>query len=305
MSGLNRVATVPMQRTLFDSIAGSQRRLAEAQQQMATGKKAADFAALGIDTVRNLSARTLLSRQEAHAEVGVTVGTTLAIMDQQIGGIEEALLKLRDGLLNAVGTGRAQGMQEMADEAFQRFRTALNSDEGGTFFFAGSRTDARPFVPASMAATAGMPTASAFANDDVTASVRVADGLDVPYGVTASQLGTELFEAFRTLAESGPIADVPAPAQMAALEQAIGQIDAGLRTVRSYHAENGRRQAQIEDLAGRADERALILQRMVSRNEDADLAEVASTIVQRQTALEASYQLFSRLSSLSLVNFLR
>jgi flagellar hook-associated protein 3 FlgL len=55
----------------------------------------------------------------------------------------------------------------------------------------------------------------------------------------------------------------------------------------------------------RAAERTLILERMVAKNEDADLAEVASQLVQRQTSLEASYTLFGRLANLSLVNFLR
>lgn len=35
------------------------------------------------------------------------------------------------------------------------------------------------------------------------------------------------------------------------------------------------------------------------------MAEVASTLVQRQTTLEASYTVFGRLANLSLVNFLR
>jgi flagellar hook-associated protein 3 FlgL len=305
MTGWNRVATVPMQRTLFDSIAVSQRKLAETQQQMATGKKAPDYASLGVETMRNLSARTMLARQEAHAAVGVRIGTTLALMDTQIAGIEDAMNKLRDGLLAAVGTGRADGLQEVAEEAFQRFRTALNSDEAGVFLFAGSRIADEPFAPATLAATAGLPTASAFANDEVAAKARVSDGLDVTYGITASALGSGLFEAFRTLAESGPIADVPTPAQMDALAQAVGRINEGLKTVRSLHAENGRRQAQVEGLTERASDRALILQRLVARNEDADMAEVASTLIQRQTTLEASYTVFSRLSNLSLVNFLR
>jgi len=305
MADWNRVATVPMHRTLFDSIARSQRKLAETQQQMATGKKAPDFASLGIETMRNLSARTLLARQEAHAAVGVKVGTTLSLMDAQIAGIEESLGKLRDGLLSAVGTGRAEGLQEVAVEAFQRFRTGLNSDEAGVHLFAGSQSSTPPFVPASLAATAGLPTASAFANDQVAASARVSDNLDVTYGVTASDLGQGLFEAFRTLAGSGSIADVPSAAQKAALEQAVGQINDGLKTLRAHHAENGRRQAQVEALTERAGERSLILQRLVARNEDADMAEVASTLVQRQTTLEASYTVFSRLSNLSLVNFLK
>lgn len=305
MTGWNRVATVPMQRTLFDSIAVSQRKLAETQQQMATGKKAPDFASLGVETMRNLSARTMLARQEAHAAVGVRIGTTLALMDTQMGGIEEAMTKLRDGLLTAVGTGRADGLQEVAEEAFQRFRTALNSDEAGVYLFAGSRVSEAPFVPATLAATAGLPTASAFANDEVAAKARVLDGLDVTYGTTASAIGAQLFEALRTLADSGPIADAPGPAQMSALTQAVGQINEGLKTLRSAHAENGRRHAQIEGLAEQASDRSLILKKLVSRNEDADMAEVASTLIQRQTALEASYTVLGRLSNLSLVNFLR
>lgn len=305
MSGWNRVASVPMQRSLFDSIAVSQRKLAEVQQQMATGKKAPDFASLGIETMRNLSARTMLARQEAHAAVGTRIGTTLSLMDSQMAGMEEALGRLRDGLLNAVGTGRADGLQEVVEEAFQRFRNGLNSDEAGQYLFAGSQTSTAPFVPATLAATAGMPTATAFRNDDVTAEARVSDGLDVTYGTTASAIGAELFEAFRTLATAGTIGPVPTAGQVAAMNQAVSQINDGLKTLRAAHSENGRRQAQVEGLATRAAERTLILEKLVARNEDADMAEVASQLVQRQTTLEASYTLFARLSNLSLVNFMR
>lgn len=305
MSGWNRVATVPMQRSLFESIAVSQRKLGEVQQQMATGKKASDYASLGIETMRNLSARTLLARQEAQAAVGNRIGTTLSIMDTQMGGLVESLDKLRNGLLGAVGTGRADGLQEVVEEAFQRFRTGLNSDEAGQYLFAGSQTQTAPFAPANLAACAGLPTASAFRNDAVTAEARVADGLDVTYGTTASAIGSELFGAFRTLAEAGTLGLTPTPAQLTAMSQAVSQLNDGLKTLRAAHSENGRRQAQVEGLTERASERTLILEKLVSRNEDADMAEVASQLVQRQTSLEASYTLFSRLSNLSLINFMR
>ncbi|GAA4033894.1 flagellin [Sphingomonas rosea] len=305
MTGWNRVATVPMQRTLFESIAISQRKLVETQQQMATGKKAPDFASLGIETMRNLSARTLLARQEAHAAVGARIGTTLSIMDTQMASIEDMMVSFRDKLLTTSASKRSEGLQELAEETFQRFRSALNSDEGGTYLFAGSRTDTAPFVPASLAASAGVPTASAFANDGVELKARVADGLDVSFGATASSFGSEMFEAFRALADAGAIGDVPTAAQQAAINEAVGKINDGLKTLRASHAENGRRQAQVEELADRASERSLILQRLVARNEDADMAEVASTLVQRQSSLQASYTLFSRLSNLSLVNYIR
>lgn len=92
-----------------------------------------------------------------------------------------------------------------------------------------------------------------FANDEVTAKARVPEGLDVTYGITASALGSQLFETFRTLADTGPIADAPVPAQLAAMSQAVGQINDGLKTVRSLHSENGRRLAQVEHLTERAE----------------------------------------------------
>ena len=301
---MTRVATIPMQRTLFDSIARSQARLAESQLQMATGKKANDYAALGIEAVRNLSARTLLARQEAHGAVANRLQTTLAIADTNLASAEGAAESLRAKLLEAIGTGRTSGLQGVVDEAFGRFRYAMNADEAGVALFAGSRTGSPPFVPGSLAATVGVPASAAFVNDDVKATARVADGNDMVFGLTASEIGSELYEAFRTIAEAGPLGDTPTAAQAAALVTAVGQLNGGLKQVRAQWSENGRRQAQVDELAGRASERTLILSRLIANNEDADMAEVASVLTQRRTALEASYTVFGRLSQLSLVNYL-
>lgn len=302
---MSRVATIPTHRNLFNAIGRSQERLAAVQVQMATGKKAKDFAALGTETIRNLSARTLVARQEAHGAVANRLQTTLAIVDTNIAGVEESMQSLRTDLLKAIGTGRADGLQGAIEEAFQRFRYGMNADEGGLPLFAGSQTDEAPFRPAALADTIGMTTAQAFANDNVKAKARVADGLNVEYGLLASELGGTLFEAFRTIAEAGPIGTQPTAAQVTAMSQAVTQIADGLGSLRTINAENGRRQAQIDTLATRAKERTLILRELIGKNEDADMAEVASELVQRKTVLEASYSVFSQLAGLSLVKFLQ
>jgi flagellar hook-associated protein 3 FlgL len=302
---MTRVATIPMHRTLFDSIGRSQARLAESQVQLATGKKANDYAALGIEAVRTLSARTLLSRQDAQGAVCTRLGTTLAIQDTTLVGTEAAMVSLRSEILKSVGTGRSAGLQGAVEEAFQQFRFAMNVDEGGVPMFAGTQTDRPPFRPSSLTDTIGVAASEAFVNDDAKASARVAEGLDVQYGVTASDIGSTLYEAFRTLAEAGAIGDVPTAAQLTALDTAVGQINDGLGTLRSANAENGRRQAQVETLAVRAGDRALVLKQMIGRNEDADMAQVASDLTQRQTVLEASYATYAKLSKLSLIDYLR
>ena len=302
---MTRVATLAMHQALFGAIGRSQGKLAAAQLSMATHKKAVDFASLGTGTATTLSARALFTRLEAHKGVAERLGTTLALYDAHLSGTEEALSTLRSKLLGAVGTGQSAGLQGAVEEAFQRFRTSLNADEAGVPLFAGAQTQATPFIPSTLAETAGLSAAAAFANDTVKASAKVGEGQELTFGVTASDVGAELFTAFRTLAEAGAIGTSPTAAQKTALETAVGQINDGLNTLRAVWAENGRRQAQVETLTARGEERSLILQQLISRNEDANMAEVASTLAQQQSALEASYTVFARLSGLSLVNYLR
>lgn len=301
---MNRVASIPLQHTLSGAIQRSQSQLAVTQAQLSTGKKAPDLASLGTETVRNLSARTLLAKQEAHAAVSNRIGTTLSLYDTNITGLDTLGSDLRLGVLSAIGTGKAVGLEDSVNAAFQQFRAILNASEGGVPLFGGSQT-ARPFTPETLADTVGLNPADAFTNDDVRASARVADDLNVEYGVTASALGTDMLKVFKTLAEAGPIGETPTEAQLTSLRTALGQIDTALGSVRAVNADNGRRQAQVETLATRADERALLLKDIISRNEDADLGQVAMNLAQQKTTLQASYSVFSQLSELSLVNYLR
>jgi len=299
-----RIATIPLQRTLFDAIGRSQLRLAEAQQQMASGKKANTLSALGSEAVRTLSARSLLARQEAEGTVARNLKSTLALVDSHLTSTEASLGSLHSQMLKGIGEGRTDGLQGLIEEAFQTLRVAMNADEGGRPLFAGAQTG-QPFGPATLADTVGLATSAAFTNDNVQATARVADGLDVTVGITASDVGGDIFEAFRTLAEAGNFGTVPTAAQAAALKTAAATLDGGIKQLRAQSAENGRRQAQVETLAERASERSTILHELISKNEDADLGEVASELTLRQTALQASYSVFAKLSGLSLVNYLR
>lgn len=302
---MTRVATIPLQRTMSDAILRSQEKLAVTQQRLATGKKAVNFADLGTETVRNLSAHTLLARQDAHSTVSKRVGTTLSLYQGHLEGVEEAIGDMRQQILTAVGTGQAAGLQEAIETAFGQFRNSLNAAEGGTQLFAGAQTEGKPFGPSTLADTATLNADDAFRDDGVEATARVADGIDVTYGITASAVGKDLYAAFQTLAQAGSIGETPDVTQIAALEKAIGQIDKGLTSLRSVNAENGRKQAQVETLTKRGEERALLLNGVIESNEDADLGQVAIDLATQKAMLEASYSVFSQLSSLSLVNFIR
>jgi flagellar hook-associated protein 3 FlgL len=301
---MTRVATIPLQRTMASAISSAQEKLAITQKQLSTGKKATDFASLGTEAVRNLSAHTLLEQQKAQSNVAKRVGTTMSLYQGHIEGVQTANTDLRKQILTAIGTGQSAGLQQAMESAFSQMRSSLNATEGGVPLFGGSQTNSAPFSVSKLADAATVPADQAFHDDNVLATARVADGLDVQYGVNASSFGSGLYEAYRAMAQIGPIGDTLTDAQVTALQGVVTKMDSGLKQLSAVNADNGRKQSQVDDLTTRGEERSLLLQQVIEDNEDADLGQVAIDLSQQKTVLEASYSVFSQLSSLSLVKYL-
>ena len=302
---MTRVATIPLQRTLASGIMRSQENLATSQLQLNSGKKATDYAGLGLDAVRTLSARSMMAQQEAYKSNAGRVSTTLSLYDAHLNQIDTSLSDLSKQLLDAIGTGDSPGLQAAIESAFGDVRTALNSSESGVPLFAGSQTSSTPFVPKTLQDTVGLDAADAFTNDNVRQSTRVGENIDLEHGIGASEVASNLIPAFRTLAEAGPFGEKLTDAQKQAINDALAQLDVGLKDVRTVNATNGRNQNKIDNLTDRADDRIDLFKELIGSVEDADLGQVAIDITQRQSILEASYSVFAQLNSMSLANFLK
>lgn len=302
---MNRVATMPLQRLVAAGLQRAQGQLATSQQQLATGKKANDFASLGTDGTRILSAHAVAARHESYQATANRLETTLSIYDAQIGGMDTAMSDLKTQLLGAIGTGRSAGLQNAIETAFGQVRAALNSSVDGMPLFGGAQTDGDAFRAATLADAGSMTPDQAFANDDVRARARVADGIDITYGITAREAAEGILSAFATLAQAAPIGEAPTDAQRTALETAVGRIQDGLARLRDVGGDNGRRQSQVETLATRAGQRAQLLRNVIGEAEDADLGQVAIDLSRNKTIMEASYSVFSQLAGLNLGNYLK
>jgi flagellar hook-associated protein 3 FlgL len=302
---MTRIATIPLQQAQAAGIARATGKLNDVITKLSSGKKAPDLAGLGSDAVRSLSTRNMLARQEAQGKAASQLGTTLSLYATNIGAIDESVTSLRTALLTAAGTGDGTGVQGAIAGAFQQVRNALNASDGEVALFAGSQTQGTPFKPVTLADTVGATTATAFADDGVRASARVGDAIDVTYGVSARELGGDLLQAFRTLAEAGDIGSTPTAAQQAAMQSAAEQIQKALSGVRSIDGENGRKQALLESLGTRAAERSTLLKGVIADAEDADYAQLSTELDQQQQVLKASYSVFSQVSKLSLTDYIR
>lgn len=302
---MTRVATGPMQYTMKTSMQTTQQRLANSLHQLETKKKATDYAGIGIDTSRLLSAKAVLAREEAHKTVASHVSTTLEYYDTSLTAIDKQTESLRKALLEVIGTGNGPGIQSDIDGAFASLRATLNTSSAGNAIFGGTKTDSRPFVPQTLGEMVGLDPAAAFANDQVKNSAQLADGVNVEFGIVASDVAGNLVKAYRTLAEAGPFGDKPSAAQLDAMKQAINELEVGLKDVRGLNANNGAKQNQVDTLGVRAGERAVMLETVIGNAEDADMGQVALDISNHETVLASSYAVFAQISAMSLANYLR
>lgn len=302
---MTRVATLTTQNTLINSLQQSQASLAASNLQLSSTKKVQDYAGLGGDTAKVLSASTMLAQQQAQSSVAKRVGTTLSFYDTSLNQIDSTVSSLKTALLKAVGDNNGGDVDNVVQTAFATVRNALNTTEAGVPIFGGGQTTSAPFTPQTLSDLSSLASPSdAFANDDVHTTARLADNYDVQYGINASDIGTGLVQAFTTLASLGPFGAKLTDAQMTGLKTAMAQIDDGLAGVRAVNARNGDMQNQVDTLAQHADDRSILLTKVIGDGVDADLGQVATDISTRTTILNASYATFKQLSALSLVNFL-
>ncbi|WOK37754.1 flagellin [Sphingomonas sp. C3-2] len=301
---MNRVSTFQLTTAMSRGIERTQQNLANAQMQFNTGKKTQDYSGLGAEAIRSLSARSVLVRQQAYTSSAGAVTTTLELYDAHMSNVETSMGNLRQQIYDALALDSGLDLYPQVEGAFSDFRNALNNTENGKALFGGAQTG-DPFLLNTLGETVGINPDDAFANDQIRNRARLGDGLDVEYGIVATDFGKNFVSAFGTLAALGPLDGALSDTDRATLKTALEQIDAGLSEVRAVNGENGRKLAYVDTLNTRAEDRIMLLETVVGKVEDADLGRVAIDITHYKTMLEASYSVFSTISGLSLTNYLR
>ncbi len=301
---MTRVATSTSYDTSLASILNRQTRLAQLNQQLTSGKTTQDYAGLGQAAARQVSNRSLMARELAYGETAKRTATTLSHYDHHLTRISDAAAQLRDSVAQALASDNAIGLSDAAAGAFATLKASLNADEAGVALFAGGRLEGQAFTPDTLADLAALPlTSAAFGNDEIRARARVGDDQELDFGLLANEIGGDFVDALKLLASGTPTGALD-DATRSQLQAVLERLDGAATQVQSAQALNGQRAARVEQWQVQAGERATFLETVVSGIEDADPAETIARLQQEQTALQASYQAFSTLSQLSLLNFL-
>ncbi len=245
-----------------------------------------------------------------------------------------SLSKVHDGvegldvrMISALGIGDITGRNLAARDASTALGdtfAALNVRHGDRYMFSGEATATAPFGdPADLLAdlrqiAVDAPDAAAFeaaidayflAEDGPWQTAIYRGTANAPDGesVTATDPAiTELISGLAVLALSGSGEDLPLLRQSPALvESAAARISSGRTALTALRSEVGVHEDRIARSQEALDTEEVVLKSVLGSLTGRDQYEAASELKQIEASLEASYLLTTRLSNLSLLNFLR
>lgn len=321
---MNRIATFPQYQLALGHALQSQRSVLDLQIQISSGKVSRDYAGIAGDAHTLVNLETAHARARQYIKNNDTVNRRLQTMETNIAAIFDGLSTFRVSLISALNANNGEDLAiaEEATHLKQEIANLLNVKQDGRYLFAGSRTDTKPveltgWTPPVMPLTPPLDTYEDeyYRGDQVKLSVEADADLTVTYGITADEPAFEY--ALRAmhyveLAGNPPDRDtlqVALALVNTALGTEEGNADLGVDPITHDIADLrtlvGASMRSLDSTTKRLDEFMLYTEQTIGDIENVDPAAAIARLATYETQLQASYMTLTRLSQLTLVNFLR
>ena len=310
---IDRISTAAQTAYFLGQIQNAGVALDKTQSQIASGYNATTYAGFGGQTQVLTATIAANARNSAYTDATKLAVTQVDLQDTQLTSLSSLAASLKKAIGDAVANNDASNLMGQAQSIFDQAAAILNSkDANGDYIYSGGKTDVAPMAAGSLSALQALPSvASSFANGSMQKSVQVADGVNVTYGVTASDVATGLMQALKDVADfdasgSGNFnaATSLTAAQNSFLTGAINQVTTVATDLNATTAANGYVSNRLTDAQGQQASTDTLYKGFISNIQDTDMAKAATQLSLNQTQLQAALQVTAGLNKLSLLNYL-
>jgi len=303
---MSRVSNIGQHERMVSLIMQTQERANAAELQIASGRKAQNYAGIARDAVRLVEMETTHVRVNQYISNNKLVDDRLQLMESSVGQIFSVMTRFKTLLVNALNQGNATELDlpNQASEALDQIATLLNVDLDGRHLFAGSKTNTEPVDLTALPGAYVVPTsdgdsAAYYQGDSVDLSVRADDNLDLAYGVRASETGFE--QAIRAL----DVVVKGAPTDRTMLNHALDVVNTALDNIADVRTRIGNTRTSLTEIEKTHQDFVLFAEETIGDLENTDIPIAITRLNEAQVSLQASYMTLSRLSQITLMQFIR
>ncbi len=306
---MDRVTTFSAYNSVISNLMQAEVKQNQAEIQVSSGKIASDLKGFGVNAEALTAANTLKTRVDGVVTGLKNLGVKLDSQNLALTEVSAASQGARTAIANAVASGSGAGLMTTLQSYFGQAATSLNAQFNGHYLFAGGKVDTPPVAIQTLAGLASPPPGGVFQNDQLAATSRMDESTTVQSGMLASNIGTNLFNAFASVqafdqGPGGPFSGQLTQAQLNYLTSMLPTFDSVGQGLTNTVATNGLLQARVEQAQSTQEDRQTTLETMIGGITDVDMAEAASRLSQSQVAVQASAHIFASLQNSSLLSIL-
>jgi flagellar hook-associated protein 3 FlgL len=303
MATTSRVSTYSYTQQVISDYSQSQSALVDMQRQVSSGKIARTFEDLSgrVEKVNALEnkRKNLAHNTNSNNQILSNLETSGKAVDDIIDATDDILSLM----IQAKSATQAQYPLFAAQlkTKMDNIGGLLNNNIGGRYLFSGGKTNTAPVtipVPASFAI--GVPDSNYYNGDDEVLTARVTETFLLPYGVRANQDGFKnLFAAINQSIE-GLKANAPT-----IIDAAITLLNTSAEDINAIKSDINANIATINESNAFLDATQAYVLGIYGTETSADTVALSTQIATQQSVLQASFQVFARISGLKLSDYLR
>lgn len=309
---IDRVATSAQSQYMLAQLQQASSALDKTQNQVASGKVSNTYAGIGDKTAVLESARSAAKRADSYQATTQLALNQANLQDTQLSAMSDLAAQLRDTVTKALANDDGSTLMTQAQSIFDQATQILNSkDANGNYIYGGDNDNTPPVKIANLSDLSGLASASdAFANGSLKKAVQVGDGVTVPIGQLASDVGGDLMSALKSIVDynggaNGPFGTPLTQPQSGFLSTAIQSATTAANTINNAAAANGNVYNQLQAATDQQQTLSTLYKGFVSSLEDVDMGKAITQLNQNQVALQAALKVTSSLNQVSLLNYLR
>lgn len=302
--GIERVGTLALHNTLVTDTNKVRADLAELQVQISSGVKTRNFAGIQSDVELFVGLESKTKRLNSYIENNTVVISRLNTMDKALEQVIDAADQLQDlyALQRDGAIKDSINFELQARNLLENIAGQLNSNLEGRYLFAGSKTNTPPVItdPAiPQNVELGVPDDNYYQGNDVDLTIRPQDNFEFDYNVRANDPAFQKIISSVFLAIEGHNTD-----DDTLVAQAVDMINEGVEEAIAVRSNVNTDKITLEDINVRHENLSLQLEGFSLELTSTDILEATTEVATNQAILQASFQVFARLSSLQLSNFL-
>lgn len=302
MTGMSRVGSVSLLNNTLGDVKNLQQQLADLQEQISSGVKAKTFQQLNGQVEQFTLLESKIRRTDAFVDQNGVNIARMQTADQAMGQLIDVADSMENLIVSArdASSGSALPFEQQMQNLLKAMATAMNINFDGRYVFSGTGTNLPPMPDETIPPqTNGVPDASYYGGSSTSMTIRADETVEFSFPVRGDDpafqkiyaAAHQALKAFRDGDDT-------------AMAQALTTLQQGQEELNSVRAGVNMAIVNTNDINDRLESMNLYWKGVTEKVGKTDIVAATTQISSYEAVLQATFQVYARLSQLRLSDYL-